>query len=163
VARRLAPVLAALLALAGAHTALGASPGVPCRLGGGPLFASFESLPEPVSVELLRRFAPDDPEQKLAGQAQALIARAGANWQATDVVMPGQRLPGRRFILGDGDRDQLRVWYESGGIAHMYHVAKFARNAARRWTLSRHLAAGSLASLCRRLEAEDASIYDQYW
>jgi len=55
------------------------------------------------------------------------------------------------------------VWYESGGIAHMFHVVVFNRGGGQAWSVSRHLAEGSLINLCHRLEVPAVSVYDQYW
>ena len=159
--KRSALVICALFSLAGTCAAMAApSPTPPCGAGGRQ-FTSFESLPQQVSLNILRHFAPDEPVAQLVASKNPLMAKRDADWQVTDV--PGNRdLPGRRFILGAHVGNQLLVWYESGGVAHMYHVAVFTQ-AGPQWRQSRHLAEGSLVALCRRLGTRDTSVYDQYW
>jgi hypothetical protein len=110
----------------------------------------------------MRHFVPGTPDARLVGMESRAVARRDASWQAGDVMSPGPAPPGRRFILGAQSGDRLLVWYESGGIAHMYHLAVFNRRGGA-WSLSRHLAEGSLPALCRRLDGNGASAYDQYW
>ncbi len=50
------------------------------------------------------------------------LAEPGANWQATDVVTLGTNLPTKRLIWAVASPDQCIVHYESGGIAHMFHI-----------------------------------------
>jgi hypothetical protein len=79
----------------------------------------------------------------------------------------GRNLPGRRFIDGTEIGDRLYVWYESGGIAHMYHLAVYAPTGQRQSTLLKHFAAGSLAILCRVLEGSttipENDLYQKFW
>ena len=163
-AGRLSLLFVALPLLTHGFGAFGApTPEVPCHQGNGPRFTSFESLPSPVPLDLLGRFAPEVPTSRLAAMAPTLMARRDADWQVTDVVRQGPALPGRRFILGTQGGDRLLVWYESGGIAHMFHVVVFDRGGSSAWSVSRHLSDGSLVDLCHRLEAPGASVYDQFW
>jgi len=135
-------------------------PDVPCLPAHGTRIASFRALPAPVPLEMLGRFAPGVPPATLA---DSLIAERDAAWQVTDVVSPGAQLPGRRFILGFRAGDRVWVWYESGGIAHMFHVVTFEPGGGQPWRISGHRADGSLAKLCARLETVDTSVYDRFW
>jgi hypothetical protein len=65
----------------------------------------------------------DTPRGALAALGLAGIAERGARWQATDVIGPGPRLPGRRFVAARLDGCVLTVRYEQGGIAHTFHSA----------------------------------------
>ena len=159
--KRSAFPIAALLSLVGTCGALAEqSPTPPCRAG-GQHFTSIESLPRPVMLTILHHFAPDEPIAQLVAAKPPLVAKRDADWQVTD-AHSDRDLPDRRFILGAQAGDQLLVWYETGGIAHMYHLAVFAQ-AGQGWRQSRHLADGSLAALCRRLGTRDNSVNDQSW
>ncbi len=46
-------------------------------------------------------------------------------FQVGDSIMPGRRLPGRRFIFAAFDDTFCVVHYERGGIAHLYYVVAF--------------------------------------
>jgi hypothetical protein len=50
------------------------------------------------------------------------LAEPGADWQATDVVMQGSHLPTKRLIWAVAGPDSCVVHFESGGIAHMFHI-----------------------------------------
>ena len=139
------------------------SPDVPCLPGHASRIASFQALPAPIPIEMLGRFAPGVPPATLAMSADSLIAERDGAWQVTDVATPGARLPGRRFILGFRAADRVWAWYESGGIAHMFHVVVFEPGGGQPWRVSRHLADGSIATLCTRLETAATSVYDQFW
>ncbi len=146
-----------------ATTAAAPSPDVPCVPNHASRFTSFQALPAPVPLELLRRFAPDVPPAALATMTDSLIAKRDSDWQVTDVVSPGAQLPGRRFILGVQAADHVWVWYESGGIAHMFHVAVFEPGGGQPWRVSHHFVDGSVAKLCARLQTATASVYDPFW
>lgn len=67
-----------------------------------------------------------------AGALEALalpMAERGARWQATDMIEPGARLPGTRFILARLRGCHLAIRYERGGIAHTYHTAVLERRS----------------------------------
>lgn len=139
------------------------SPAVPCVPAGAKRFIQFDTLPAAVRLDLLHRFAPDVREPQLAAMSGTLIARPGANWQATDVVSPGRDLPGRRFILGAQRGALLWVWYESGGIAHVAHVVEYEGQSGGHWRLSRRLTAGSTIGLCAALKTGAAGDDEQFW
>lgn len=160
--RRIASLLGALGLLALFHPAsAGLNPIVLCIPTGATRFVQFDALPAPIRLDVLHHFAPEAPENRLAGLSRALIARPGADWQVTDVVMPGRSLPGRRFIIGVQSGARFWVWYESGGIAHVTHVALYSRRDGR-WALARHLSAGTPATLCNRL-ASGPSLDERFW
>ena len=160
--RRAASLIGALgLLVLSRPASAGPNPAVPCIPPGATRFVQFDALPAPIRLDVLHRFAPDAPENRLAGLAGALVARPGADWQVTDVVMPGRNLPGRRFIVGAQSGPRLWVWYESGGVAHLTHVALYSRGDGR-WTLARHLSAGAPATLCKRL-ASGPSLDERFW
>jgi hypothetical protein len=164
-ARRLALLLAGVLTLTETAGAMAsASPVVPCRSGASSEFASFASLPAPASLEVMRHIAPGVAEERLRAMIPWAMADRDADWQVTDVAVIGRPLPARRFILGTEAGDQLHVWYESGGIAHLFHVAIFTRGGRR---LVRHLAAGSLATLCDALASgkmvSGQEFHEDYW
>ena len=146
------------------------SPAVTCRQGDASSakpYASFASLPEPVRLSMLTHMAPETPEQQLRTLAPMMMSERDEDWQVTDVGTLGRKLPGRRFIDGTGIGDRLYVWYESGGIAHMYHLAVYAQTGQRQPKLLNHFAAGSLAMLCRVLEGStkipENDLYQKFW
>jgi hypothetical protein len=139
------------------------SPEVPCPPDHGSRIESFRDFPAPIPLEMLRRFAPGVPPATLATSADSLIAPRDAAWQVTDVVTQGTPLPGRRFIQGFRASDRVWAWYESGGIAHMFHVVEFKPGDGQRWRVSRHQADGSIARLCAKLESASISVYDSFW
>jgi len=53
-----------------------------------------------------------------------ILADPGAPFQATDVVM-GKPLPWRRMIAAGCSQDHCVVYYERGGIAHVYTIVVF--------------------------------------
>jgi hypothetical protein len=61
------------------------------------------------------------------------MAEPGQPFQATDVIIQGQNLPGKRLIWAVTDGDYYIVHYERGGIAHSFHVliAKAPRDHAK--------------------------------
>jgi hypothetical protein len=109
-----------LLALSAGRPAVAEpSPDISCPPGGGGAeFASLDAMAPPVVAELARRMAL--PE---GARIATYMAPRDAAWQVTDVVV--EPLPGRRFIRGDQVGSRWFIWYESGGIAHRYHVAIF--------------------------------------
>ena len=62
--------------------------------------------------------------QDLFGSGSLDIAEPGAEFQATDVVVT-PKLPTRRLVAAGCSTDHCLVYYERGGIAHMWHVALF--------------------------------------
>jgi hypothetical protein len=165
-------LLAFLLISAGMESATAAtSPAVPCRQGDASTsakpYASFASLPEPVRFNMLAHMTPEMPEQQLRTLAPMMMGERDVDWQVTDEGTLGRNLPGRRFIYGTGIGDRLYVWYESGGIAHMYHLAVYAQIGQRQPKLLNHFAAGSLAMLCRVLEGStkipENDLYQKFW
>ncbi|GAA4818278.1 hypothetical protein GCM10023232_13610 [Sphingosinicella ginsenosidimutans] len=55
------------------------------------------------------------------------MAERGQPFQATDVIMPGERLPGARFAAARLDGCTLTIRYERGGIAHTWNTAVIER------------------------------------
>lgn len=53
------------------------------------------------------------------------MADRGGQWEATDSIGPGQRLPGRRLLRAGYRGDTWFVWWERGGIAHIWQAAVF--------------------------------------
>jgi hypothetical protein len=58
------------------------------------------------------------------------LADPGAPFQATDVVM-GKPLPWRRMIAAGCSNDHCVVYYERGGIAHVYTIVVFKLDGAK--------------------------------
>jgi len=113
--------LVALLAIlaTGRPAAAEPSPNISCPFAGDAAeFASLAAMPPAIVAELAHRMS-------LAAGAEiaSFIAPRDAAWQVTDVV--DEPLPGRRFIRGGRVANRWYVWYESGGIAHLYHAAIF--------------------------------------
>ena len=81
-----------------------------------------------------------------------MIARRDAPWQATDVVSPGDATPGRRFIAAEQANGRWRIWYETGGIAHLYNLTVLEHDGAS-WRVARTLSEGGLGGLCRGIDA----------
>ena len=74
-----------------------------------------------------------------AGAAAALgfpMAERGAPFQATDVIMPGPRLPAARFVAARLTNCTLVIRYEHGGIAHTWETAVLERRGSG-WVLVR--------------------------
>ena len=102
------PPQAAALLLLGllAATLAAASDDATCRLHGIRTFQRKADLP--------------------GGAAAALgfpMAERGAPFQATDVIGPGPRLPGARFVAARQTDCRLVIRYERGGIAHTWETA----------------------------------------
>jgi len=116
------PVLALGLLIAGPAALAAPSPTVTCPLEAkdGATFLSLDGLDARIVAELMRRFS-----APATMSIAEIVAPRDAEWQVTDVVMPGQPLLGRRFIQGGRAGTRWYVWYESGGIAHQYHAAIF--------------------------------------
>ena len=96
------------------------SPDCPALFAGRSMVLSLDAMPAPVAAALNAKFA--------AGGAvgdRKLIAGRDADWEPTDVVSPGLPLPGRRFIGGGRRGSAWFVWYERGGIAHIFFAAVF--------------------------------------
>jgi hypothetical protein len=64
------------------------------------------------------------------------MAERGQPFQATDVIMPGERLPGVRFAWARLDGCTLTIRYEQGGIAHTWNTAIVERRGIS-WVLQR--------------------------
>ena len=106
--RQAARALVALALLAPASGVVAAEPA--CRLHGSRVFQRKADLPP--------------------GVVQALgfaIAERGAPFQATDVIGPGPRLPGSRFVAARQTACRLALRYEQGGIAHTWNTAILER------------------------------------
>lgn len=58
---------------------------------------------------------------RLFGQAKLDMAEPGAAWQVTDVVMKPD-LPGRRLVAAGCSNQHCLIYYERGGIAHVWTV-----------------------------------------
>ena len=141
--RAVAAVITVILWTAGSAAAA-PGPSVSCpALAKDGAFLSLDQMDPRIVAELLRRFAQGQPYD-----LNQLIAPRDGDWQATDVIMPGPTLPGRRFIQGGRVGDIWYVWYQTGGIAVMYHAAVFELPpAAERPRLRAHTA-GRLDDLC---------------
>lgn len=115
---RIAPALLALaLAFPGAAAAKGgASCTAPVRQRD---YARFADLPD--QVRTLFRFP---------------MAERGQPFQATDVLMPGPRLPSTRFVAARETGCSLRLDYQQGGIALFRATALFERRGGR-WLMLR--------------------------
>ncbi len=72
----------------------------------------------------------------------AQMADPGRDWQETDVVT-NVKLPTRRLIWAAKFGEYYLVHYESGGIAHSYHVL-FAKNTGRKPRLIWHGVSNSM-------------------
>ena len=73
------------------------------------------------------------------GSAAALgfpMAERGAPFQATDVIGPGPRLPGTRFVVARLTNCTLAIRYERGGIAHTWETA-ILQLRGNRWVVVR--------------------------
>jgi hypothetical protein len=88
-----------------------------------------------------------DALQGLFGSQTLAIADAGAEYQATDVVV-NPKLPIRRLVAAGCSTDHCLVHYERGGLAHTYHVALF------HWTpaATRFEAGGSVPRALKTLD-----------
>ncbi len=118
--RALGPLaIAAAISLATAAVAE-PSPQVSCDLAGNDTasFTALDAMAPAIGAELGRRMSVAG-----AGAPTPVMAPRDAAWQVTDVVV--EPLPGRRFIQGGRSGSRWYVWYESGGIAHLYHLAIF--------------------------------------
>lgn len=65
-----------------------------------------------------------DGLQTLFGTMALDIAEPGAAFQVTDVIV-NPKLPMRRLVAAGCSTDHCIVYYERGGIAHMWRVAVF--------------------------------------
>jgi hypothetical protein len=68
-----------------------------------------------------------------------IMANPGEDWQVTDVIDPGKNLPGRRLIWAASDGTHCLVHFETGGIAHVFHmtVLELGKDAPRElWSYS---------------------------
>jgi len=82
--------------------------------------ATVAALPVPVRNAL----------QDLFKDKTLILADPGAPFQATDVVM-GTPLPWRRMIAAGCSQDHCVVYYERGGIAHVYTIVVFKLDGAK--------------------------------
>jgi len=71
-----------------------------------------------------------DALQDLFKDKTLILADPGAPFQATDVVM-GKPLPWRRMIAAGCSKDHCVVYYERGGIAHVYTIVVFKLDGAK--------------------------------
>lgn len=78
------------------------------------IVTSIRGLPLGVREEL----------QTLFGSQALDIAEPGAAFQVTDVIV-NPKLPMRRLVAAGCSTDHCIVYYERGGIAHMWRVAVF--------------------------------------
>ena len=140
-----------LLLLSGPAMSGQPSPDLPCgedyARQGARQFPAIEYLPSPLIAELMRHWGSSG-----TGPADVamMIASRGADWQVTDVVI-GHPLPSRRFIMGIGYADRFLVWYESGGIAHTYHLVMLASGDVKDYRIVADVQ-GTLPQLCRAAE-----------
>jgi hypothetical protein len=87
-----------------------------------------------------------DELQNLFGSGTLDIAEPGARYQATDVIVDPP-LPHRRLVAAGCSQDHCLVYYERGGIAHVWQAALFHWTpAATRLELG-GLAPGGLGSI----------------
>ncbi|HLY58830.1 MAG TPA: hypothetical protein VKS60_24925 [Stellaceae bacterium] len=115
--RRIAAALAlVLIASNAAFAEPSPNPACPALDQGGTSFNSVKEIPAPIATELAR---------KMPGAIlnEFIMADRDQPWQVTDVVIPGPRLPSRRFIRGGNVGSRWYIWYETGGIAHEFYVA----------------------------------------
>ena len=68
--------------------------------------------------------------QDLFKDKTLILADPGAPFQATDVVM-GTPLPWRRMIAAGSSKDHCVIYYERGGIAHVYTIVVFKLDGAK--------------------------------
>jgi len=120
VSRRALGSLAVTAAISVGAAAAEPSPQGSCDIKGNDTasFTSLDAMAPAIGVELGRRMAVPG-----ASAPTPVMAPRDAAWQVTDVVT--EPLPGRRFILGGRTGSRWYVWYESGGVAHLYHLAIF--------------------------------------
>ena len=108
---RRATVLAAALTLPGA--ALAAEP---CAIAGlTRQFAAVSEMPQPVKNFFFYKFR----------EPPAGIAARNEPFNATDVIMPGEKKPMRRLIDAGMRDSRWFVWYEHGGLALHEHLMLF--------------------------------------
>jgi hypothetical protein len=143
--------LASALTMAVAHGAAGGGvAAVPCHQDERVRATALSELPTGVRLTFLRGIAPEAADQALLANPDRFIARSGGAWQATDVVS-GPPLPARRLIEAFQRQGRWWIWYETGGIAHTYHVAIFSSQGRLGWRLGLAETAGSTAALCRQV------------
>jgi hypothetical protein len=90
------------------------------------------------------------------------FADPGEEFQVTDVIV-NRRLPGRRLIFALASDDYWLMHYESGGIAHTFHLAIFAIHGGKArfvWHAEVRHKLGSIDDLRRLLKQTDASGLD---
>lgn len=73
--------------------------------------ATIVELPAAVQAGLARLF----------GQVKLDMAEPGAEWQVTDVIMK-PNLPVRRLVAAGCSNEHCLIYYERGGIAHIWTV-----------------------------------------
>lgn len=77
--------------------------------------------------------------QRMFGRSAMALADPGAPFQATDVISDPS-LPSRRMSVAGCSQDHCLVYYERGGIAHVWHAVLF------HWTPDRtRVEAGGIA------------------
>jgi hypothetical protein len=87
-----------------------------------------------------------DALQTLFGRGTLDIAEPGAPFQATDVIVD-PTLPHRRLVAAGCSTDHCLVYYERGGIAHVWHAALFHWTPAATKLELGGLAPGGLTSI----------------
>ena len=95
-------------------------PSCPALFDHAPMVLALQAMPVLVVSALNAKF-----QGGATVSEEELIAARDADWQSTDVILPGPPLPGRRFIGGGRRGNTWFVWYERGGIAHTYVAAVF--------------------------------------
>lgn len=86
------------------------------------IFRSLSSMSPAVVRDFTKRLA---AQGEPAPEPGALIAERDAPWQASDVVIPGVRLPLSRFIFGVRDTNRWFLWHETGGSPRAQYVTIF--------------------------------------
>ncbi len=118
-----------LVSLAGTAFAGQPSPYLPCsdlsQRAGMQRYLAIGRMPEAAVAALMRHMGGTGTEP---ADIAAMIAPRDADWQVTDVVM-GRPLPFRRFIMAIGSANRMLIWYESGGLAHAYHLTTLEASA----------------------------------
>jgi hypothetical protein len=84
--------------------------------------------------------------QGLFKETKLELADPGTPFQATDVVI-GKPLPWRRMIAAGCSADHCVVYYERGGIAHVFNIVVFKMDGAAARFEFGGLASGGLAGL----------------
>lgn len=92
------------------------------------------------------------------------VAERGAAWNATDVALPGDELPHRRFMLAAISNSRALIVYEHGGFARHQHLLAFETPAGKEPKLVANVYAGAPATLqdLGKMLARTLSAADHY-